>query len=275
MFIIDLPYVSDLLRQTLLSNQFPVLKTPDAVMLLPKEGIHFISEKEAIEKYKTGEIPTIYTSSENSIGWIAKNLSFSELPEKVELFKNKLKFRMQVSALYPDFYFREVDPDKIEDIEYGELPKPFIIKPNVGFFSLGVHQVSSPESWEKVKIKIREEAEVIQDTYPKEVLDTAKFIIEEIIEGEEYTIFRERPIPATGCTPLLQKYSVKTWTGSWISSGNWGIWWVLKISQSILKFGLTTVAELCPSKETRCAMADGARQPNLPVTPLGLTLTNM
>ncbi|MBU3928667.1 MAG: ATP-grasp domain-containing protein [Bacteroidetes bacterium] len=188
MLIIDLPYVSDLLGHTLLTNQFPVLKTPDAVMLLPKEGIHFISEKEAIEKYKTGEIPTIYTSSENSIGWIAKNLSFSELPEKVELFKNKLKFRKLVSALYPDFYFREVDPDKIEDIDYGELPKPFIIKPNVGFFSLGVHQVSSPESWEKVKIKIREEAEVIKDTYPKEVLDTAKFIIEEIIEGEEYTI---------------------------------------------------------------------------------------
>lgn len=188
MLIIDLPYVSDLLRQTLLINQFPVLKTSDAIMLLPKEGINFISEGEAIGKYKTGEIPVIYTSSENSIGWIAKNLSFSELPEKVELFKNKIKFRKLVSALYPDFYFREVDPDKIDDLKYNELPRPFIIKPNVGFFSLGVHKVSSKENWEKVKIQIRNEAKTIKDTYPKEVLDTAKFIIEENIEGEEYTI---------------------------------------------------------------------------------------
>jgi len=44
MFIIDLPYVSDLLRQTLLSNQFPVLKTSThprlsvAVTNLPAAG---------------------------------------------------------------------------------------------------------------------------------------------------------------------------------------------------------------------------------------------
>jgi len=188
MFIIDKPYVSELLSETLLKNQFPVLKTPDAIGLLPKEGINFLDESEAIQKYKSGEIATIYTSSENSIGWIAKNLSFSELPQKVDVFKNKVKFRNVVSKLYPDFFFKEVDPDKIEDLDYDELPHPFIIKPNVGFFSLGVHKVSSRENWEKVKIEIRNEAELIKNTYPKEVLDTAKFIIEQNIEGEEYTV---------------------------------------------------------------------------------------
>lgn len=188
MLIIDKPYVSELLRETLLKNQFPVLKTRDAAELLPTEGIHFVSEKDAIEKYRRGEIKTIYTSSENSIGWIAKNLSFSALPEKIDAFKNKIKFRKLVSALYPDFYFREVDPDEIDNLDYHALPHPFIIKPNVGFFSLGVHKVNSKEAWEKAKIRIRKEAEIIKDTYPREVLDTAKFIIEENIEGEEYTV---------------------------------------------------------------------------------------
>lgn len=188
MLIIDKPYVSELLRNTLLKNKFPVLKTPDVTSLLPDQGINFIAEMEAIEKYRSGEIETIYTSSENSIGWIAENLGFSELPEKIDVFKNKSKFRKVVSGLYPDFYFREVDPDKLDDLIYEDLPKPFIIKPNVGFFSLGVHKVSSKRSWEKVKLKIKNEAEIIKDTYPREVLDTAKFIIEENIEGEEYTV---------------------------------------------------------------------------------------
>ena len=188
MFIIDKPYVSELLRNTIEKFQFPVLKTNDTMELLPKSGINFVHEDDAIEKYRSGEISTIYTSSENSIGWIAKNLSFSELPEKVDVFKNKLKFRKIVSGLYPDFYYKEVDPDKLEDLNYDELPKPFIIKPNVGFFSLGVHKVTSKESWEKIKVEIKKEAEIIKNTYPLEVLDTAKFIIEENIEGEEYTV---------------------------------------------------------------------------------------
>ncbi|MCF8367029.1 MAG: ATP-grasp domain-containing protein, partial [Bacteroidales bacterium] len=188
MLIIDKPYVSELLRNTLLKNQFPVLKTPDAIELLPDKGINFISEKDAIEKYRTGEIQTIYTSSENSIGWISKNLSFSELPEKVDVFKNKIKFRKLVSTLYPDFYFKAVEPDKIDELKYDELPHPFIIKPNVGFFSLGVHKVNSAENWKRVKTEIRREAELIKNTYPKEVLNTTRFITEENIEGEEYTV---------------------------------------------------------------------------------------
>ena len=188
MLIIDKPYVSELLRNTIEKFQFPVLKTKDAMELLPKSGINFVHEDDAIEKYRSGEISTIYTSSENSIGWIAKNLSFSELPEKVDVFKNKVKFRKIVSGLYSDFFYKEVDPDKLETLNYDELPKPFIIKPNVGFFSLGVHKVTSKESWEKIKVEIKKEAKIIKNTYPLEVLDTAKFIIEENIEGEEYTM---------------------------------------------------------------------------------------
>jgi hypothetical protein len=188
MLIIDKPYVSGLLTKTILEFGFPVLKTDDATALLPDEGVTFIEPEKAIQKYRTGEISTIYTSSENSIGWIAQNLSFSDLPSKVEVFKNKAKFRRLVSGLYPDFFFMEVAPADIEKLAFEDLPNPFIIKPNVGFFSLGVHKVTSAENWEQVKKAIIEEAEIIRDTYPEEVLDTTKFIIEENIPGEEYTV---------------------------------------------------------------------------------------
>jgi hypothetical protein len=188
MFIIDKPYVSGLLRNTITKNGYPVLKTKDAIELLEGSTVHFIDEESAVEKIRSGEIQTIYTSSENSIGWIAQHLGFSELPNQVDVFKNKTRFRKLVSKLYPDFYFKKVKPDEIENILYDDQPKPFIIKPNVGFFSLGVHKVTSKPGWEMVKQKILQEADLIKHTYPEEVLNIAEFIIEENIEGEEFTI---------------------------------------------------------------------------------------
>jgi hypothetical protein len=188
MMIVDKPYVSGLLKDTLLKNRFPVLKTPDAVGLLPHTGIHFLEESVAIEKIKSGQIKTIYTSSENSIGWIHQNLGFTGLPDKVEFFKNKIKFRQALSDLYPGFFFRAINLKDLDGLKTQDLPFPFIIKPGVGFFSLGVHRVNAPAEWQAIKQKIQQETEVIRNTYPREVLDISTFIIEEIIEGEEFTI---------------------------------------------------------------------------------------
>lgn len=188
MLIIDKPYVSDLLRETIIRNQYPVLKTTGAQELLNGSPVNFVNEQAAVQKIRSGEIPTIYTSSENSIGWISKHLSFSDLPDKVDAFKNKARFRELVSGLYPDFFFQMVDPGKLDELNFNDLPHPFIIKPNVGFFSLGVHKVTSLDNWKAVKQKIGKETERIKHTYPEEVLDTAKFIIEENISGEEFTV---------------------------------------------------------------------------------------
>lgn len=188
MLIVDKPYVSELLKNTLLKNRFTVLKTRDAVELLPEKGIQFLEESAAIEKIKSGQIATIYTSSENSIGWIHQHLGFTGLPEKVDFFKNKVAFRRALSDLYPDFFFRAVELKDLDKLAPGELPFPFIIKPGVGFFSLGVHRVNTPVEWQMTKQKIERETGVISKTYPREVLDMSTFIIEEIIEGDEFTI---------------------------------------------------------------------------------------
>lgn len=188
MLIIDKPYVSDLLRETIVRNRYPVLKTRDATELLNGSPVNFIDEKTAIEKIRSGEFSTVYTSSENSIGWIAANLPFSDLPDQVDVFKNKARFRELVSGLYPDFFYKTIDPSALDELNYDELPHPFIIKPNVGFFSLGVHKVTSRQSWETIKQRIRQETGQIKNTYPQEVLDTARLIIEENISGEEFTV---------------------------------------------------------------------------------------
>lgn len=188
MIIIDPPYVSDFLKQTLEEHQFQVLRNEDAQRLLNGCKINFADPREAEAKLSGETHPMVYTSSENSVGWIAASLADTTLPDKVNLFKDKARFRKLLSSLYPDFFYKEVNLSELHKIDATRLPQPFIIKPTVGFFSLGVHKVNSAEEWPRVRDRILKEVDLIRHTYPGQVLDVNKFIIEENISGDEYTI---------------------------------------------------------------------------------------
>ncbi|MFP4470112.1 MAG: ATP-grasp domain-containing protein [Bacteroidales bacterium] len=188
MIIIDPPYVSDFLKKTLRDFQFPVLRNADAVRLLNGCNINFADPDEVLGSLGNQRDPMIYTSSENSVGWIAEKLHNTNLPDKVNLFKDKTRFRKMLSALHPRFFFREYQLSELDTIDAQQLPVPFIIKPSVGFFSLGVHKVNTPAEWPQVRDRIKKEVDMIRDTYPEQVLDVNKFIVEENITGDEFTI---------------------------------------------------------------------------------------
>ena len=224
MILVDKPYLSEFLKATSLNDGIPIVDTRAAREFGLRAFEKLIPEEEAIARFRADPQPRLYTNSENAIGWIAANLAFSDLPAKIEIFKNKARFRELTRPLLPDFYFREVAYADLDDIRIEEpvpskgtdsssssstpqpfikveepvpskgtgssarssVPLPFIIKPNVGFFSLGVHKVSSREEWTRVKAQIQSEVARKDDLYPAEVLDTTSFIIEAVIEGEEF-----------------------------------------------------------------------------------------
>jgi len=186
MFFVDEPYVSEFFKRTVKDNAIPVVGTDTAKNLSLYPGTNFISENEAIELTQTTDMTAIYTNSENAIGWIAKHLAFSDLPGKIDLFKDKLKFRELTKSIFPGFIFKGVQVENLRDINFSELPLPFIIKPTVGFFSMGVYKVSNLEEWENTIDSLLAEMDQVKDLYPEEVLNTRSFIIEQLIEGEEY-----------------------------------------------------------------------------------------
>jgi len=188
MFFVDKPYVSDFFKMTVRDNAIPVVGTDIAKKLGLYSGTKVISENRAIEMVRESDNPTIYTTSENSIGWISKHLAFSNLPVKIALFKDKLKFRELTKSIFPNFYFKEVRIEDLKKIQFNELPLPFIIKPTVGFFSMGVYKVSSYEEWISTIDSIIAEIDQIKGLYPGEVLDTSSFIIEQCIDGEEFAV---------------------------------------------------------------------------------------
>jgi len=186
MFFADKPYISDFFKQTVRDNNIPVVGTEIAKKLELYSGTNIISEEAAIELARASGDLRIYTTSENAIGWISKYLAFSDLPEKIALFKDKLNFRELTSPLFPDFYFKEVRVEDLKKIQVEDIPLPFIIKPAVGFFSMGVRKVTSHADWLSTVDSILAEMNKNKSAYPEAVLNTSSFIIEQCIEGDEY-----------------------------------------------------------------------------------------
>ncbi len=186
MILLDLPYVSGFLLQTIRQNNFPVFE--------PSGPLHFdsgsesfcLTEAEVIAYARGNKDLRIYTNSENSINWIINNLGFTDLPRVVTLFKDKVAFRKLTQPLFPGLYFREVALENIFDLSITAIPKPFVIKPSVGFFSLGVYTVNNDRDWEEIKNRIRADIHDVKELYPTEVLNTNTFIIEQYITGTEY-----------------------------------------------------------------------------------------
>ena len=188
MILLDKPYISEFLLETLERNRIPVINTKIVAELASDRNLHLVSEAEAVANYNGSDASMLYTNSENSISWIENYLQHSSLPATIKLFKNKILFRDLIKDMYPGYFYKGLTIDLIDKLDVSGYTFPFIIKPAVGFFSLGVYKVEHLEEWPETVNTIKREIELISDLYPPEVLHTGEFIIEECIYGDEFAI---------------------------------------------------------------------------------------
>ncbi len=188
MFILEKPYVSDFLKDTLQEISNKVLANEVACASMKGSSSLLVSAEEFRNAYAKNQNQPLYSNSENAIDWIDSNLNSAELSRTIRLFKDKSAFRDLVRDLYPDFKYLTVNFDELDRIDPKDIPIPCVIKPSVGFFSLGVHMVEKREDWTSTVTTIHNEVDHIKSMYPAKVLELDKFIIEECIEGEEFAV---------------------------------------------------------------------------------------
>jgi hypothetical protein len=186
MILIDQPYVSDFLIKTIKENNFEIISTQEAKSLINDDSLNWVSENDAKNKIINSPNRLIYTNSENSLTWVFNNLKETNLPNQIRVFKDKHKFRELTKDLFPDFQFRKINIDEIQSLHIDELKFPFVIKPSLGFFSIGVHIVYNKSDWYAAKKELNYDN--LKSIYPRDVMDASTFIIEEYIEGEEFAI---------------------------------------------------------------------------------------
>ena len=186
MILLDKPYVSGFLKNTILENGYPTLALSSKEELNLDDSINLINSEEANNIVKGKGYPLLYTNSENSIDWIQRNLQKTRLPDIIDLFKDKVRFRRFLKEFYPDYFFEEVKIDDLLTVDTSDYPFPVVLKPKVGFLSVGVHKINSVEEWNEKVRKVESEIEKVTNLYPASVLNAGSFIAEKHIEGDEY-----------------------------------------------------------------------------------------
>ncbi len=182
MIILEKPYISDFLTDTIKNNNFSVLKTNLSKSILPDNFL--IEENKAVELKNE----LFYSNSENSIDWILKNFGSEEISAYIKICKNKVRFRESIKQIYPHFYFKKVLLSEIESINSNKLKFPIILKPSVGFLSFGVYPIKNQTEWENTISKLKQEIEKHKGVFPCDVVNFDEFIIEEMIEGDEFAL---------------------------------------------------------------------------------------
>ncbi|AKB35877.1 hypothetical protein MSSAC_1287 [Methanosarcina siciliae C2J] len=81
---IDEPYVSQILRDNIVEMNLSVLKYAASELPGFSKEMTFLEDVEFIELFKSKNSSKIYGNSENSFAWIANNLGFTGIPEKIE-----------------------------------------------------------------------------------------------------------------------------------------------------------------------------------------------
>jgi hypothetical protein len=158
MFVVEQPFASDFFFRSLEKLQAPVFASAAVEEFnVANRNLNLVSDKEFVEYYRKIPEP-LYCNSENGLSRVATLLPDAPFVRLAELFKNKAKFRQAVAPLYPNFTFREVDLTELQTLRYEDLPRRFVIKPSVGFLSVGVRFVESTADWERAQAEILRES---------------------------------------------------------------------------------------------------------------------
>ncbi|MGN0834249.1 MAG: ATP-grasp domain-containing protein [Candidatus Spyradosoma sp.] len=186
MIILDEPYVSEELKDFLETSRTPVLKNAFAEANAGTRRFNFVSDSEARKLLARGE--RLYTISENALDWIVGNSDDANRRRAIETMKNKTAMRRLLRKVYPDFFFREIPVEELRSVDFDELPVPVILKPSIGFFSVGVHTIRTREDWESALADVEKNSFRWKERYPSSVLGNTSFLVEQYIRGEEYAV---------------------------------------------------------------------------------------
>ncbi|MFR0874970.1 MAG: ATP-grasp domain-containing protein [Bilophila wadsworthia] len=161
----------------------PVLETPFTAGLARDYGLNLVDDAEAEKRCRNGRL---YTSSENALEWIHAHLGDMPVARHIDAMKDSRAARL-LAGMYPDF-FSARSGGRTRKTDVSGWKKPFILKPSVGFFSLGVYTITSDDDWTAAVADIERNLRESRDRFPESVVDQSSFLVEEYITGEEFAV---------------------------------------------------------------------------------------
>ncbi|MBT8038987.1 MAG: ATP-grasp domain-containing protein [Gammaproteobacteria bacterium] len=188
MIIASGPYLSSHFVSTVERNRWPVVDAGGAAECGMGGRVRFIDSGEAAERVRSRPDCRVLTSGEHALAWVDKELAGTGAERATQRFKDKVAFREAARPVFPDIVFRELSMDQLEDFSPDLSMYPFVIKPAVGFFSIGVRTVHTPFGWKAVRRQIGHDIAAARAYFPEHMLSQTRLMIESYIEGEEFAV---------------------------------------------------------------------------------------
>lgn len=186
MFVLDDLYVSAEVLDFLEKSQEPVLDNAAARRLGADHALAICSEEEARTLLARAGSRICSLSEMNLEG--AKKVCSPETVRFIELFKDKAATRRALKPLYPDYVFEEYDLQGLTEVDAASVAYPVVIKPSVGFFSLGIYPVFNEEEWKAALADIKANSASWSSAYNSSVVNDSGFLVESYLEGDEYAV---------------------------------------------------------------------------------------
>ncbi len=188
MIIASGPYISEFFANTISRNKWPLVDVGGIANLGLAWGAELIKPENACRDIRARPNGRILTNGENALGWVGEQLAGTPVAEAAQLFKDKAAFRRLLKPAFPEMLFSELSLEELQRYVPPPGSYPFVVKPSVGFFSIGVHTVRSLDDWKHAQSRILEDVPGAKDLFPAHVLSQNRFLVESCIEGEEYAV---------------------------------------------------------------------------------------
>ena len=188
MIIASGPYISEHFANTISRNKWQVVDVGGIAELGLVSGAEFIEPESACLEIRARANSRILTNGEDALGWVGEQLAGTPVAKAAQLFKDKAAFRRMLQPAFPELLFSELSLEELHHYVPSPESYPFVVKPSVGFFSIGVHTVRSPDDWKYAKHRILEDVPGAKNQFPAHVLSQTRFLVESYIEGDEYAV---------------------------------------------------------------------------------------
>lgn len=129
----------------------------------------------------------VYAPDETSVPAIMSKFENEVNRRQVDVIKNKYKCRKLLKGLYPKLYFKAIKIDELKDFVLPNINNSYFVKPQKGFFGVGVKKIDKGTNLVNLTKELKEEIKKGSSFFSKDVFTAEDFLIEECIEGEEYT----------------------------------------------------------------------------------------
>ncbi|MCC8180495.1 MAG: ATP-grasp domain-containing protein [Planctomycetes bacterium] len=186
MIILDKPYTSEQTAAYLAESGRPVLRNAEAERIAQNHRLNLVEPGDFAKQVDDGA--RLYTVSENALDWVMANVKRKNIADGISSMKDKFCLRETLSPLYPDYFFAKATFEQLQAMDPASLTLPLVLKPTVGFFSIGVYAIESVADWRAALADLAATRASWGDAYPAEVVGTGSFILEQYINGDEYAL---------------------------------------------------------------------------------------